>query len=81
MMIEDFTRLPVGSLVSMARTVIRCPLCRRPGVLESFNDGARNCIHAEISTLTSSVAEATERCQLAGPRNFLPAGMGLRPQA
>ncbi len=81
MMTEDFTRLPVGSLVSFSRTVIRCPQCRRPGVLESRNDGARSCIHVEVSVLTGLVAEVTDRCDLAAPRNVLPAGMSARPRA
>jgi len=69
MMTEDFTKLPVGSLVSMSRTVIRCPQCRRHGVLESFRDGARRCVHVEVSTLAGTVAEPTDRCDLAGPRS------------
>jgi len=69
MMTEDFTKLPVGSLVSMSRTVIRCPQCRRHGVLESFRDGARRCVHVEVSTLAGTMAEATDRCDLAGPRS------------
>jgi hypothetical protein len=32
---QDFTRLPLGTLVSFSRTIIRCPRCRRHGVLES----------------------------------------------
>ncbi|MEP6992937.1 MAG: hypothetical protein ABI968_00350 [Acidobacteriota bacterium] len=75
---EDFTRVPLGSLVSLARTVIRCPLCRRHGVLESDRDGARRCVHVEISTLSGTAAEATDRCELARPRAVLPAGMVLR---
>jgi hypothetical protein len=68
MMTEDFTKLPVGSLVSQSRTVIRCPQCHRHGVLETFNDGARRCIHVEVSALAAMVAEVTDRCELAGPR-------------
>jgi hypothetical protein len=73
MMTADFTKLPVGSLVSQSRTVIRCPQCHRHGVLESFNDGARNCVHVEVSTLAGTVAEVTDRCELAGPRSTIPA--------
>jgi hypothetical protein len=68
MMTEDFTQLEVGSLVSMSRTVIRCPRCRRQGVLESRADGARRCVHVEVSSMAGTVAEATDRCDLAGPR-------------
>jgi hypothetical protein len=73
MMSEDFTKFPVGSLVSLSRTVIRCPRCRRPGVLESHADGERVCIHVEVSSLAGTVAEATDRCELAGPRTILAA--------
>jgi hypothetical protein len=80
-MTEDFTKFPVGSLVSLSRTVIRCPQCRRHGVLESLSDGVRRCVHVEISTLAGWVAEATDRCDLAGPRSVLPEGMRMRPRA
>ena len=78
MMTEDFTLLPVGSLVSLSRTVIRCPMCRRSGVLESRNDGSRRCVHVEVSSLAGLVAEAADRCDLAGP---LRGARALRPRA
>ena len=73
MMTEDFTRQPLGSIASRSRIIIRCPRCRRPGVLESFSDGARRCVHVEVSSLGGAVAEETDRCELAGPRFPIPA--------
>jgi hypothetical protein len=76
---QDFTRLPLGALVASSRTVIRCPQCRRHGVLESHRDGTRVCVHAEISTMAGTIPEATDRCEFAGPRSaFLK---GMRPSA
>jgi hypothetical protein len=83
MMTEDFTRLPYGFLVSRSRTIIRCPGCRRPGVLESHADGTRACIHVEISTIQAegTVVHPADRCELAGPRSALPAAVSLRMRA
>lgn len=78
MMTEDFTQLPVGSIVSMSRTIIRCPRCRRHEVLESGRDGSRRCIHAEASVLTGTVAEVIDHCDLAAPWPMFPAGMAWR---
>jgi hypothetical protein len=80
---EDFTKLPFGFLVSRSRSIIRCPRCRRHGVLESLPDGVRRCIHAEASTIrpTGTVVQTTDRCELAGPRSVLPEGMLLRTSA
>ncbi|HWZ86000.1 MAG TPA: hypothetical protein VN032_07365 [Thermoanaerobaculia bacterium] len=77
MMTEDFTKLPFGSLVSRSRSIIRCPNCRRHGVLESLPDGTRGCIHVEVSTIhtAGTVVQSADRCELAGPRSVLPAGM------
>lgn len=71
---QDFTRLPLGSLVASARTVIRCPKCRRHGVLESGRDGSRRCIHAETVILRGMVPQPTDRCEFAGPRSVLSRG-------
>ena len=69
----DFTRMPLGALVTSARTVIRCPQCRRHGVLESYRDGTRVCVHAEATVLPGMVPLPTDRCQFAGPRSMLAA--------
>ncbi|HEY1251670.1 MAG TPA: hypothetical protein VGH97_10810 [Thermoanaerobaculia bacterium] len=76
---QDFTRMPLGALVATSRTVIRCPQCRRHGVLESYRDGSRICVHAESVTLPGMVPFPTDRCEFAGPRSVLPKGM--RPLA
>ena len=76
---QDFTRLPLGALVATSRTVIRCPQCRRHGVLESYRDGTRVCVHAESIALPGMVPFPTDRCEFAGPRAVLPKGM--RPLA
>ena len=73
---QDFTRLPLGSLVASARTVIRCPKCRRHGVLESGRDGSRRCIHAETVILRGMVPQPTDRCEFAGPRSAFLKEMG-----
>ncbi len=78
MMTEDFSQLPVGSIVLMSRTIICCPRCRRHGVLESGRDGSRRCIHAEASVLAGTVAEVIDHCDLAAPRAVFPAGMTRR---
>jgi hypothetical protein len=64
----DFTRMPLGALITSSRTVIRCPQCRRHGVLESYRDGTRICVHAETTTLPGMVPLPTDRCEFAGPR-------------
>ena len=69
----DFTRMPLGSLVASSRTVIRCPQCRRHGVLESYRDGTRICVHAETTALPGMVPLPTDRCLFAGPRSELAA--------
>jgi hypothetical protein len=76
-MTEDFTKLLFGTLASDSRTIIRCPRCGRPGVLESHADGARRCIHVEVSTIDEegTVVQPTDLCELAGPRSVLPSGM------
>lgn len=71
---QDFTRMPLGALVATSRTVIRCPQCRRHGVLESYRDGTRVCVHVEATSLPGMVPYPTDRCEFAGPRSVLPAG-------
>lgn len=51
MMTEDFTKVPLGSLVSDARTIVRCPLCDRAGALEIRADAVRRYIHVEASMI------------------------------
>jgi hypothetical protein len=69
-MTEDFTTMRVGALVSMARPVIHCPACRRPGALERRTNGARRCVHVEGSVLhpDGMVVEPLDHCEFAGPR-------------
>ena len=48
MSVEDFTRLPEGSIVLLEGTVFRCPRCGRNGVLKNLEDGMPcSCIHVE----------------------------------
>jgi hypothetical protein len=65
---QDFTLMPLGSLVASSRTVIRCPQCRRNGALETYRDGTRVCVHAEETVLPGMVPQPTDRCEFAGPR-------------
>jgi len=69
-MTEDFTELQVGSLVSSARPVVRCPRCRRKGALERRLNGVRRCVHVEQSTVRADgiLIQPTDVCELAGPR-------------
>ncbi len=68
MMTEDFTKLPVGSLVSMSRAIVHCPLCGRSGALERRRNGARRCVHVEASIIHTDgmVVEPRDSCELAG---------------
>ncbi len=66
--VQDFTRLPLGSLVATTKTVIRCPQCSRNGVLESYKDGTRVCIHAETVVPPGMAPQPIDRCEFAGPR-------------
>ena len=69
-MTEDFTDLQIGSLVSSARPVVRCPRCRRKGALERRVNGVRRCVHVEQSTMRPDgiLVRPTDVCELAGPR-------------
>ena len=69
-MTEDFTDLPLGSLVSAERPVIRCPRCQRPGALERGGNGMRRCVHVEVSSFAANRLQTahTDVCQIAGPR-------------
>ena len=69
-MTEDFTNLPLGSLVSSQRPVIRCPSCQRHGALERGDDGMRRCVHVEVSSFAANRLQTsqTDVCQIAGPR-------------
>ena len=50
MMTEDFTKLPIGVLVSDFRTIVRCSVCRRRGALDVK---LRRCVHVEGSEIGS----------------------------
>ena len=69
-MTEDYTELPLGSLVSDERPVIRCPKCRRAGALERSENGVRRCVHVEISSFAENRFRTAHAdvCQFAGPR-------------
>ena len=66
-MTEDFTKLPVGSLVSGRRPVVRCPLCRRQGALERLHTDAWRCVHVESSLIHTDgmLVEPRDHCELA----------------
>ena len=61
MMIEDFTRLPLGSVVSESRTIVLCTVCRRRGALDVR---LRRCVHVEGSTIDTQglVIEPIDSC-------------------
>jgi hypothetical protein len=50
MMTEDFTKLPLGSVVSESRTIVRCSVCRRRGALDVR---LKRCVHVEGSSIDS----------------------------
>jgi hypothetical protein len=61
MMTEDFTKLPIGVLVSDSRTIVRCTVCRRRGALDVK---LRRCVHVEGSEIGSDglVIEPIDSC-------------------
>jgi hypothetical protein len=61
MMTEDFTKLPIGVLVSDARTIVRCSVCRRRGALDRKRS---RCVHVEGSEIGSDglVVEPIDSC-------------------
>ena len=61
MMTEDFTKLPVGVLVSDSRTIVRCSVCRRRGALDVK---LRRCVDVEGSEIGSDglVIEPIDSC-------------------
>lgn len=68
MMFEDFTKLPIGSMVSMSRPIIRCPLCGRFGALELRDGADRRCVHVETSFIHTDgmLVEPRDYCELSG---------------
>jgi len=61
MMTEDFTKLPVGAVVSDSRTIVRCSVCRRRGALDVK---LRRCVHVEGSAISSDglIIEPIDSC-------------------
>jgi len=61
MMTEDFTKLPVGAVVSDSRTIVRCSVCRRRGALDVK---LRRCVHVEGSAIGSDglIIEPIDSC-------------------
>ena len=61
MMTEDFTKLPIGVLVSDSRLIVRCSVCRRRGALDVK---LRRCVHVEGSEIGSDglVIEPIDSC-------------------
>ena len=60
-MIEDFTKLPLGSVVSESRTIVMCTVCGRRGALDVR---LRRCVHVEGSTVDAHglVVQPLESC-------------------
>jgi len=63
MMTEDFTKLPIGVLVSDSRTIVRCSVCSRRGALDVR---LRRCVHVEGSEIGSDglIIEPLDSCSL-----------------
>ncbi|HTY41270.1 MAG TPA: hypothetical protein VMH79_05295 [Thermoanaerobaculia bacterium] len=61
MLTEDFTKLPLGAMVSQARPIVRCPICRRRGALDIRQ---RRCVHVEGSEIESAgmLVEPIDSC-------------------
>jgi len=61
MMTEDFTKLPIGSVVSQSRTIVRCSVCQRRGALDVR---LRRCVHLEGSEISSDgmIVEPIDSC-------------------
>jgi hypothetical protein len=78
MMTEDFTKLPIGSLVSMSRTIVLCPVCGRFGALEARGDGSRRYVHVEDSVIHTDglLVEPRDSCESLGGSFAEAAGPG-----
>ena len=61
MLTEDFTKLPLGAMVSQARTIVRCPICLRRGALDIRQ---RRCVHVEGSEIEAEgmLVEPIDSC-------------------
>ena len=72
-MIENYTRLRLGSMASMARAIVRCPVCGRRGALETRQDRSRCCIHVERLMIhpDGMRVEPRDSCEL-GCEEFSP---------
>ncbi len=77
MMIEDFTRLPLGSLVSESRSIVLCTVCQRRGALDVRR---RRCVHVEGSTIDAQglVVEPIDSC---APVYYAAAALRLQTAA
>jgi hypothetical protein len=71
MMTEDFTKLPVGTVVSHSRTIVRCSVCRRRGALDVK---LRRCVHVEGSAIGSDglIIEPVDSCAPVWAAHVLP---------
>ena len=77
MMTEDFTKLPIGSVVSQSRTIVRCSVCKRRGALDAR---LRRCVHLEGSEISSDgmIVEPIDSCSPVIPAE-VGTLRGLRP--
>jgi len=65
--IDDFTRMPEGTIATPGGRVVRCPACGRNGVLEHPGNDAPRCVHVEESEILCDGmrTDPTDCCELA----------------
>ena len=64
--IEDFTRLPEGTVATLEGIVVRCPACGRNGIVQRPENEAPRCLHAEASEMLCDGmrTDPTDCCRL-----------------
>lgn len=64
--IDDFTRMPEGTIATLAGEVVRCPACGRNGVVKLPKDEPSFCVHVEESELLCDGmrTDPTDCCRL-----------------
>ena len=75
LVVEDFTKLQVGTRVPTDGPVVRCPRCGRTGVRRARRDGDVRYVHVQTSEVIGDGlrAEAADSCTMA--KNMDPASV------
>jgi hypothetical protein len=64
--IDDFTRMPEGTVATLEGRVVRCPACGRNGVVQRPESDAACCVHVEESEIhcDGMRTDPTDCCRL-----------------